>query len=189
MSQRYKIRLEDQWRIEAVGSDHVAMALQILPLLEASRIGELLAAELARRGFAEDGEGQYCLPSGDLQLTIDTRSQIATLAGDFSATLAAEESVEGSLDECGETRLLAEEHLREQLEAKLQHSLDEQREEQRQQFALLLSEQLQQLRPLILSIVDAVTIDALKEKAAEIGSVESIDEDRDSGTLSLVIEL
>lgn len=189
MSQRYKIRLEDRWRVKAVGSDRVTVELEFLPLMERSRLSELLASELVRRAFAESANGTWEKQIGEHRLSIESATGTATLSGEFSQVVEASGAVEGTLDECGETRDLAEAELRRVLEEQLAESVDAATDEHRTALVDELGRQLQMLEPELNQIVDAVTIDALKEKARQLGNIESIDEDRESGSLSLVIEL
>ena len=189
MSQRYKIRLEDRWRVSAAGSDRVTLELRFLPFVEGARISHLLGQELARREFSHCGGATWEKRIGEHLLSIDAEFATATLSGEFSHIVDASAEVEGTLDECGDTRELAEAQLREQLEDQLEHAVREEESQKRRELGADLQRELSRLEPELNRIVDAVTIDALKEKAAQLGTIESIDEDRDSGSISLVIEL
>ncbi len=182
MSRAYRVRLaESMARVVAV-SDGIEAYLELLPLLAHARMAELLGAELARAGFLVDGGRavrgpvEVLLDTGRVTLRLDTREEV-TATGETTVSTPAP------------SRPAAEEEARSRLRAELEQALAAREAETRAAATEQLVTMAEALRDELDGVVTRVTSVALRERAAQLGEVESVTEDPTTGELVIKVKV
>lgn len=190
MSRAYRIKVKESLRRVLRASDHVSTELELLEILPAEQMAELLTAELTRRGFQAQGKNLVRRDQGTV-VEIDPAKSTVTVKAESEekVELEAERSVVADSDWgtklTREARAAAEEGLRQDLEkaaarktAQLQKQVTER-----------LEGQLADLRKELDQAVNRVTAEALKRKAAQLGQIKQMTEDPQTGSLTIVLEV
>ncbi len=193
MSRAYQIEVREAFEVQAKGRDRVESRLQLLQLLPAERLGELLGQELAQDGFQErEGVWEKTIVDedrGQVTLTIDPKCGIVTVdahvekSGKFIATRH-----DVVWDNPEESRR-REAQLRELAKHDAEGEKEAQADLAKKLAATLLEESLPAIRDLVHKLTHRVTVRALREKAEAMGRVQSIEEDSASRKLTIVLEI
>jgi hypothetical protein len=187
MSRMYRIQIsESVTRIVHVG-DAVASDLEILPILARERMREILAAELGARGFARDGDHavreqdgvrvSVDLGTGRVTAEVSTTQEVVMEGSDVAT--AAQPNKEDA----------AAGRMRERLRSQLERKLDRREKEMQEEATQRLEGRLRDLRGEMDQVVSRVTIDALKERAAQLGEIEELHEDASTGELTIKVKV
>lgn len=187
MSRAYRIRVQETLRRVLRAQDGVSTQLELLEILPPEQMGALLADELERRGFVRDGN-QLEKKLDGVNVTVDALTGTVSVQAEASAEVCLEDTKERRTydDVPGKA---AEKSLREELRQDLEHRADA--EECKLQSAVTdrLEAQLVDLRKELDQVVNRVTAEALKLKAAQIGQIKELTEDPQSGSLTIVVEV
>jgi hypothetical protein len=189
MSRAYRIRVSESLSRILRASDRVSTQLELLAVLPVEETAALLAAELERAGF-EGVDGVFVRRDGSIQVEVDPSNGNVVVQAEgtraFEQVLtrdgwsAAERTEQQARDR---DRLAGQ--VRQQLETEAQSETDK--------LQRLVTDRLEQalldIRPQLDRIVNRVTVEALKRKAAAMGRVKSIAEDADGGSLTIVLEV
>lgn len=190
MSRAYRVRVRESVRHTLRAEDHVSTALELLEILPREEMADLLRQELIGRGFQE--EGQTLVRRGD-GLTIE----VDPVTGSVTARVEIAEEVEHHGERVGiadtdwgtSGRKRTEAALREELREELKSRADQGSERAQQQATDRLEGALVDLRGELDRVVNRVTAEALKRKAARLGQIKEMTEDTESGSLTIVLEV
>jgi hypothetical protein len=186
MSRMYRVRVSDSIEKLIHVADGVASDLELLPVLERGRMVELLAAELDKRGFSRDGdiatrqEGEGVvitveLPTGRVTVRAESEQQVA-VAGERAASLRGPDAK-------------IEESMREKLHQQLERDVQHREDALQRQTTERLERRLRDLREEMDGVVNRVTIEALKERAGQLGEIEELTEDAATGELTIKVKV
>jgi hypothetical protein len=190
MSRAYRVRVSESLRQVVRGEDSVGTTLEILEILPCESIAELLREELLRRGF-EDKGSSLVRAGGGVVIEVDPASGEVTVRSEVSEEYADEGEMQGYADEDrGKAGLKkAEESLREQLKKKLAEGAEAKAAEVRERATARLEAELEGLRAELDQVVNRVTAEALKRKAAQLGQIKEMTENPEEGSLTIVLEV
>lgn len=188
MSRAYRIAVSETLRRHVQVEDGVQTKLELLQVLPADRMGALLAAELKKLGF-EEGEPPETLQRQDddgIEVTIDKKS------GSVTVRLRADKQLE-----LHDQRVLvtngdpddAQKELRKRSLTTLERQADHETETLRQQVTAKLERKLRDLHAELDGAVGRVTREALKEKASQMGEIEELSEDEQTGAMTIRVRL
>jgi hypothetical protein len=186
MSRRYRLHIRESITRVVHVEDHVEAALELLPVLAPERLSQLLADELARRGFTRAG--------GDMIRTEDdgTEVRIALGQGTISIRAQAEAEIARTTEKekvvPEERRDQAEADLRAQTRRALEAEIEREREEHRRALTARLEAKARELQRELDDVTSRVTATALKERAAQLGEIESVHEGED-GSLTIKVRV
>jgi hypothetical protein len=185
MSRAYRISVKETVRKVVRAEDHVSSHLEMLDILPAGQMADLLAAELARQGFERDGETAQ-RRDGETTVTVDLKTGMVTVRSESKKKVEITEARTG-------TSWGSEKDARGKIKNELVRDLekqvsDEQRELQ-QQITDTLEGQLADLRQELDQAANRATAEALKQKAAQIGQIKELTEDPESGSLTIIVEV
>jgi hypothetical protein len=188
VSRLYRVRVsESVTRVVHVG-DAVASDLEILPILEPNRTAELLAAELGARGFARDGGVMRREEKEGITVAVDLGSGRVTVEARTGADVTVE--VAGDATAGTEARLVDEaRRVRDKLGKSLDKELAVKEDELRQATTRRLEGRLRDLRGEMDQVVARVTVEALKERARQLGEIEELHEDAETGELTIKVRV
>jgi hypothetical protein len=185
MSRVYRITVaESVTRIVHV-EDGVEAPIELLPILAPERMADLLAAELAEKGFQRDGNRLTRVdPDGttiEIDLTASTVSVKLASTSEVNEELSTTRTV---VDDSAAGRDRAKADLRRELEGRI----DERATELRKEVTAALEGRLADVRAEIDAAVGSATLAALTEKAGQLGSIESLTTD-DAGNVTIKVRL
>lgn len=189
MSRAYRIRVSESLSRILRASDRVSTQLELLAVLPADESAALLAAELERAGF-EECDGVFVLRDGAIQIEVDPSNGNVVVQAEATRAFEQELTRDGwSTSERSEQRALDQDRLAGQVRQQLETAAQSESDKLQRQVTDRLEQALLDIRPQLDRIVNRVTVEALKRKAAAMGRVKSIAEDADGGSLTIVLEV
>ena len=187
MSRAYRIRIRESLNRVLRAEDHVSTQLDLLEILPAGEMAALLAAELERRGFQRKGAA-LVRGDGAIQVAVDPASGTVTVRAEAQEQLTLDAKRTGSVvDDRG--RKEQREQLRKELRSDLEAQADQRARQLQQLVTDKLERQLADVRAELDKAVNRTIAEALKQRAAQIGTIQNITEDQETGSLSIVVEV
>jgi hypothetical protein len=166
--------------------DGICTTLELLPVLAPERTGEILGAELVGRGFTLKG-GVATRQSDGVVVEIDVKTGAVSVKAEATANIAIEKE---------QTSSIAEEHLtqgRKAAQARVDRAAEGDaavaEQKAREEVTGRLERKLADLRRELDTVTARVTADALKEKARQLGEIEELSEDAETGELTIKVRL
>ncbi len=190
MSRAYRIQVSESLQRVIRASDHVSTQLELLEILPQERMAELLEAELVNLGFERDGDVLKREQNGVI-VEVDPKTATVTARIESESEVSLETEKSGNVyDDWGaQTRENVEASLREQAVDEMNRQADQQERQLQKELTDRLEAELRDLKGDLDQAVNRVTADALKEKAAQLGQIKELTEDRESGSLTIVLEV
>ncbi len=188
MSRAYRIQLSRDVSRTIHVEDGVATELPTLEVEDPAAIVQRLTAELLERGFEENDEGLLVRVEDDgIEVSVDPQT------GKVSVKLAAEAQIE--ISERGEVRSYnpSDEEAKARLEKQLDGRVDRRTEMEEERLRAKVTEHLEgrlaDLREELNRIANKVTADGVKAWAQRMGEVIEVQEDEESGSVSIKVEV
>jgi len=189
MSRSYRISVKESVNRVIRAEDSVSTHLEILEVLPGGQMGALLEKELERAGFEKQGEVMVRHQDG-VTISVDPVCGEVTVAAEMSDRVKAEQEVTGSTwDDAGPNRKSVEKQLKEQAKQKLEQQLEDKTAGLQGKVTDKLEGKLNGLRKELDQVVNRVTAEALKQKAASMGQIKEMTEDPQTGNLTIVVEV
>jgi hypothetical protein len=188
MSRAYRIKVRESVRRILRARDGIGTQLELLPILPPEQMAELLAAELQRRGFSPQGQG-LARKRDAVTVTVQPESATVTVQAEAAERVQLEANREGLVFEEGGSRKAVEKGLRRELRQELGQRAEQQTAALQGRLTEQLEAQLGNLRPELDQVVNQVTAEALKRKAAQLGQIKEVAEDLQSGSLTITLEV
>jgi hypothetical protein len=194
MSRAYRIRqavrVQDSLKKDLSASDEICTELEILEILPPESMGELLEDALRKRGFAEE-DGAMVRRDGDITVRIDPTSAELTIRveGAESVELQGTKETNVWLDLGEEHKENVREGLRQAIRKELQQRADTKAEDLQREVSAELEAKLGDLSAKLDQVVNEVTREALKKKAASLGQIKEMAEDPEAGSLTITVEV
>lgn len=190
MSRAYRVSVSESMRTLIRGSDHVCTDIELLEVLPKEQMSALLESDLLNLGFRKDGE--LLVRTQDRStVTVDPKTGRVTVTTELCEDVELTNKVTGWGDEDhgNAARAQLEEKLREQAQSNLEREALSKQESLGQKATQHLEGVLRDLQKELDGVVNRVTGQALKQKAAQLGEIKSITEDADTGSLTIVLEV
>ncbi len=186
MSRMYRIRVSETVERMIHVDDGVATDLELLPVLERPRMLDLLGDELARRGFTRDGTTATRTEADGVAVTVDLQTGRVTA----QVTSTQEVTVEGERTaavyrDADDIR----QDLRSKLTADLERDIDTKRDALQKEATARLEHTLRDLRGEMDQVVHRVTATALKARAGQLGEIEELSENAETGELTIKVKV
>jgi hypothetical protein len=152
-------------------------------------MAELLAAELATRGFVKEGE-QLKREQAGVTVTVEPATGTVTVQAkaEGEAVLSAE-SVGYAIREDAESARRVNDALRKELKKTLNDKAKQNKAVLQANVSAQLEQQLAGLGKELNAAVNRVTAEALKRKAAQLGTIKQVTEDLQTGSMTIVLEV
>ena len=160
--------------------DGVQSPLEMLPVLGAERMAELLANELDKLGFKRDGNVARRTDDDGIEVTVDLAA--ATVSVKLGAGAKLSEKIERI------ARQGQEEELREAVIGELEQRLAAQTEALRREVTARLERKLVDLRSELDGAIGRATVAALTERASQLGKIEEVLAD-EAGNVTIKVKL
>jgi hypothetical protein len=190
MSRAYRIRVQESLRRVIRARDHVSTQLEVLEILPPEQMVQLLVEELERRGFKRNGKKLVRKDKG-VTITVEPETAQVTVQAEAENQVELEGERHALLDrEWGEKGTeKAKEGVRQELRKDLEKEAAQKEAELQQQITEKLEGSLADLRRELDQVVNHITAEALKKKAAQMGQIKELTEDPQSGSLTIVLEV
>lgn len=189
MSRAYRIKLSQKLDKIIRAEDHVSTELELLNILPADQMGQLLGQELEKQGFERKGKSAH-RTDGAITISVDleTGKVIAKIESSEEVNLKSEQSGRYYDDAPGDKER-AEKAVRKQLKEDLDREVNQKTNELQEKLTDQLEGQLSNIRKDLDQAINRATAEALKQKAAQIGQIKELTEDPESGSLTIVLEV
>jgi hypothetical protein len=190
MSRAYRVSVKESVTREIKGADEISTKLELLDILPPEAMGGLLREELKARGFAEDPDGTMSRKDGDVTVTVDPCDGEVTVKSELGKQVTEKGQREGSAwNDAGPSRQTVEDNTRQQLKKDLDKKIEKEQEKLQKIATEKLEKELNDLQPELSEIVNKVTKEALKQKAAQMGTIQEISEDPQTGSMTIKVEV
>jgi hypothetical protein len=189
MSRSYRISVRECVNRVIKAEDRVSTQLEILEILPPEQMAGLLADELERGGYRREGNLLVKEVDG-VTVSIDAEKAEVTVSSEASEGAKVEGELHGrAYDDVGPHAGQVRENLREELKRKLEKNVEDKTGALQSKVTDRLEGQLGDLRRELDQVVNRVTAEALKRKAASLGQIKEMTEDPQSGSLTIVVEV
>jgi hypothetical protein len=189
MSRSYRVSVRERQNRTIRAEDHVSTQLEILEVLPPEQMAGLLADELEKRGFQRDGTRLSRKQDG-VTVSVETTTATVTVAAEASeeATVEAERT-DRAYDDAGPHAKTVRENLKQQVLKDIEKRVDEKTAGLQTKVTDRLEGELNDVRQEMDQVVNRVTAEALKRKAAQMGQIKEMTEDPQAGSLTIVVEV
>ncbi len=190
MSRSYRISVRECVNRVIKAEDSISTQLEILEVLPPEQMAGLLADELGR-GRLPSVEGNLLVKEVDgVTVSIDADKGEVTISAEAAEAAKVEGEMHGrAYDDVGPHAGQVRENLREELKRKLEKGVEDKTGALQSKVTDRLEGQLGDLRHELDQVVNRVTAEALKRKAASLGQIKEITEDPQSGSMTIVLEV
>jgi len=166
--------------------DGVCAPLEMLPILARDRMAELLAAELAERGFERDGDIARRSEASGLVVEVDLRAATVTVRLADESHETAKVTLRGGAYPGGEDE--AKDRLRARSQDALDDKFEQRADKLRREITRKLEAALGDVRAELDAAIGGATIAALTERARQLGEIESLVDDG-AGNVTIKVKL
>lgn len=189
MSRSYRVSVRECVNRVIKAEDSISSQLEVLEILPAEQMAGLLADELEKGGFRRDGNTLVKEQDG-VVVSVDTETGTVTVSSQASEAARVEGERHGrAYDDIGPHAGQVREGLRQELQRDLDKKVGDKTSELQGKVTDKLEGHLGDLRRDLDQVVNRVTAEALKRKAASIGQIKEITEDVQAGSLTIVVEV
>lgn len=189
MSRAYRIRVKESISLDVDAHDEICSDLEILEILPAETMSDLLAKELSQRGYVEE-DGNLTKKVGSVVVTVDPLQGTVSVRNESSEHVDLQVETSGTAyDDVGP----AAEKIREGLQKAAKEELERKKANKQEKLQREVSQQLEgalaDVRKELNEAINAITREALKQKAAQMGAIKEMSEDPAAGTLTIKVEV
>jgi hypothetical protein len=189
MSRAYRVSVRESQNRVIRAEDHVCTDLEILGVLPPEQMADLLADELAQRGFERDGDTMVRKQDG-VVVEVDPCSGTVSVRAEASEKTTIEVEREGrAYDDVGPGAEQTKKALREEAKKDIDKKAADKTRALQTEVTDKLERELGGLRQELDQVVNRVTAEALKRKAAQLGQIKEMTEDPQAGSLTIVVEV
>jgi hypothetical protein len=189
MSRAYRIKVRESLRRVLRAHDRVSTQLELLEVLPAGQMAQLLKEELKGRGY-EEKDGAMVRKEKGITITVNPTTGEVTVEAQASHDATLEGEKDGrAYDDMGPNAKVVQKQLREQLRKDLEKQAERKEAELQSKVTDRLEAELGDLRRELDQAVNRVTAEALKQKAAQLGQIKEMTEDAQTGSLTIVVEV
>lgn len=188
MSLAYRLKIRESETRVLEAKDGISTRLELLEVLPAERMAELLRQTLQQRGFVEQANGTLQRRQGKGVITIDPND------GTVTVTVQEEQEVKHKAEKSvpvytgtSPTKVLKEE--RKLLREQLSQQFAETQKELQVDVANQCEKILQEIQAELDAVVNQVMREAIKIKARQMGEIREIQEDATTGELTIKLEV
>ena len=188
MSRAYRISIKESVSRSTNVEDKFCFILQILAILPRESMASILEAELKGLGFEEcEEEGLWTKEEEGVVVIVDPKT--------FEVRVEAKEALEIELEEQGEA--WGDEDYgdadtttaRARLVRRLEGKADAVEQAKQKELTERLEKALPDIRKALERVANKVMSEGLKQKAATLGEIQDIDENEETGELSIRIKV
>ena len=170
-------------------TDHADLEIRVLPILPRERIDVIIRQHLREHGWEEQPDGSLHKQIGDAIAVLppDGNTIRVTLSDETTVNVSARVRGRAQIGEEAAGQAAVEARAQQDADRKLAEASDEARRALEAKTADRLLKAWREVRAEVDEVINATTRQALEQRAAELGSIESIEEGRDNGSYELTI--
>lgn len=183
MSKPYRIAIAETVRRHIVVEDGIETRLDVLGILPHDDMSSLLEAELAKAGFQLEGGVASRTDEDGVTIRVDTKTRTITVSMREEAEVEQTTHRVFSSEQKNPT-----ERMREVVRAEAEGELDATQERKRRRLTETLEKKLGDIREQLDRVAVAVTQEALRKRASQIGEIESVEQD-ESGSMTIRVRV
>ena len=189
MSRAYRIKVRESLRKLLRAHDRVQTELELLGILPAEEMAALLEKELQGRGFKKEDKA-LVRRQGGVTISVEPETGTVTLQGERQEDLDIKGEREGrGYEDQGKGRQGLQKQLQKELKEVLKKEAERRESDLQRKLADQLEAHLGDLQRELDQAVNRVTAEALKRKAAQLGTIKELTEDPEAGALTIVLEV
>jgi len=189
MSRSYRVSVRECVNRVIKAEDKVSTNLEILEVLPPEQMGGLLADELEKRGYRREGNLLVKEEDG-VVVSINAETGEVTVSSEASESTKVEGERHGrAYDDVGPHASQVRDNLRQELQKDIEKKVEDKTKGLQGKVTDKLEGKLGDLRQELDQVVNRVTGEALKRKAASLGQIKEISEDPQSGSMTIVVEV
>jgi hypothetical protein len=177
-SRPYNIETKEVVGKMVVAEDHVEVKLDIPPILPPEQTQAILARELAERKFTPEGDGTMVRERGGVKVSVDLAEEEMTVSAEESTEVKPPPS-NPSPCSCRASAALQE----------AQRAAEKAADTLQKRVTARLEGALARLGCEVEGIIHRVTVEAIKQKASQLGEIKQMTEDPKNGSLTIVVEV
>ncbi|MBT3221534.1 MAG: hypothetical protein HN348_20835 [Proteobacteria bacterium] len=187
MSRAYRIQVSETLSRTIHVEDGISCPLELLDILPKESMAGLLAKRLGELGF--EREGDKCTRQDDdgTRIVVDLTEGTVTVKISDDAKLDLEEKRSATSWE--ERSKRTESELRDAAKKSLEHQAQTEEQRLQQQVTQKLEKKLRDLKQELDRAANRTTADALKIRAAQLGEIQEIEEDHESGSMTIRVKV
>ena len=190
MSRAYRITVKESLTRELKGEDEISTKLEVLEILPPEAMAGLLTEEVKARGFKENPDGTWSRQDGEVTVIIEPCTGEVRVRSEASESVNLEAKREAmGYDDIGPGEKGIRERVKEQLKQDLERKAEKETERLQGAATEKLEKALEKLQPELGQMVNKITREALKQKAAQMGSIREIAEDPETGNMTIKLEV
>jgi len=187
MSRAYRVRVSERLTRVVHVEEGVETKLEILNILPREQMGEILANELEEAGFERDGEVLERVDEEGVRIRVNVSDGTVSVDVVEERKLNLEEERSGIAWE--ELLEQAKETLRQQAKEELEEQATVEEQALRDLVNKKLERKLTSAKSDLDRAVNRATAEALKKRAAQLGEIQEIQEDSESGSLTIRVKV
>jgi hypothetical protein len=189
MSRSYRISVRECVNRVIKAEDRISTQLEILEVLPEDQMADLLGRALENDGYRREGNLLVKEEDG-VVVSVDAKTGEVTVSAQASEGAKVEgERVGRAYDDIGPHAGQVRDNLRQELQRDLEKKVADKTQELQSKVTDKLEGKLGDLRQELDRVVNRVTAEALKRKAASMGQIKEMSEDPQSGSLTIVVEV
>lgn len=187
MSRAYRITIEESLRRHVQVDDGLCSKLELLPILTRERTADLLAAELEKKGFKRDGDKAVRTEKDGVSVEVSLQDGEVKVSAKGAREVELKTQRQSVTVE--ELKVSREAELRKNAREALEVEAKNEEEKLRQEVTERLEGRLKDLKGELDGVVNKVTAAALKERASQLGTVEEVHENAETGELTIKVRV
>jgi len=189
MSRSYRVSVRECVNRVIKAEDKVSTTLEVLEVLPKEQMAGLLSDALEKEGYRREGNLLVKEEDG-VVISINSETGEVTVSSEASEATKIEGERHGrAYDDVGNHSETVRKHLKEELKKDLDKKVEEKTGALQSKVTDKLEGKLGDLRGELDKVVNRVTAEALKRKAASLGQIKQITEDQESGSMTIVVEV
>ena len=190
MSRAYRISVKESQTQRIRGSDQIKTQLELLEILPPEATAEILRNVLAERGFRAAEDGTMIRQAAGIRVIVDPCDGSVTVTSEREEAITIESRQQATLfDDVGPSEETVREQLRQRLHQELQQKSAIELQRLQTEATERLEAALDELQPELARIMNQVTREALKQKAAQLGTIKELTEDPETGNLTIKLDV
>jgi len=187
MSRCYRISVSESLRRHIEVDDGIETNLELLDILPPERMRELLAEQLVARGYTREGDTLSRQIDGGVEVRVDL------VEGSVHVGVRAELDLELKTQRTSSADIsrldAAKKQLGDALQDELAKEADAATEALRRESTRRLEASIEGVRAELDQAVNRATAEALKAKARQLGEVQEITEDAETGAITIRVRV
>jgi hypothetical protein len=190
MSRAYQISVAESVRRHVRVADGIRTHLELLDVLPADAMCGLLGAELEARGFCRQDEHMVRVDEDGVEISVAVSGD---QAGQVTVRLCRDQEVDIKVSRSRRTYEEHAERDRQALESEVARAVERRERDAHARLSAEVTEILERkLRDLgreLDRVANRVTAEALKVRAAQLGEIQEISEDPETGSLTIKVKI